>query len=259
LWEGTFQGYGQMGIKRVEGVSGPGACDWCIDNIDGKIYTLGEARSVATDSHPSCSCAWVAAVGELPVPEGPIDFLENITKEEREIVRGWSQSQYTLIRKYLRAGEIERENLLNRFPWLKKKSETMEKLFLKYKDGATEKILYRGIGQLSDEAYKMFKNYKVGNVAEIDKVLSSWTTDVKVMERFSGASGNNIRFYLSGGRKTTLELDVSKISMSAAEKEVIVNSNKFKIIAIQEDVIESLVPGGKPKKILDVYLKEVGK
>ena len=60
LWEGTFQGYGQMGIKRVEGVSGPGACDWCIDNIDGKIYTIKEARGVAEASHPSCACAWVA-------------------------------------------------------------------------------------------------------------------------------------------------------------------------------------------------------
>jgi len=50
-----------MGIKSVEGVSGPGACDWCIDNIDGKVYTIREARGVAAEAHPSCQCAWVAA------------------------------------------------------------------------------------------------------------------------------------------------------------------------------------------------------
>lgn len=59
LWEGVFQGYGQMGIKKVEGVSDPEACDWCKDNIDGKVYSLEEAR--ALDSHPGCECAWVMA------------------------------------------------------------------------------------------------------------------------------------------------------------------------------------------------------
>lgn len=59
LWEGVFQGYGQMGIGRVEGVSDPEACDWCKDNIDGKIYSIEEARVL--DTHPGCECAWVAA------------------------------------------------------------------------------------------------------------------------------------------------------------------------------------------------------
>lgn len=59
LWEGVFQGYGQMGIARVEGVSDPEACEWCKDNIDGKVYSIEEAR--ALDAHPGCECAWVAA------------------------------------------------------------------------------------------------------------------------------------------------------------------------------------------------------
>ena len=71
LWEGTFQGYGQMGIKRVKGISGPGACDWCVDNIDGKVYTIREARGIAAESHPSCACAWVAAAGEIPTRVAP--------------------------------------------------------------------------------------------------------------------------------------------------------------------------------------------
>ena len=87
LWEGTFQGYGQMGIKRVEGVSGPGACDWCIDNIDGKVYTLGEARSVAADSHPSCACAWVMS-GKIEPPSSYAQNLSNhAIKYEPRITR----------------------------------------------------------------------------------------------------------------------------------------------------------------------------
>jgi len=59
LWEGVFEGYTQMGIERVEGASDPEACDWCKDNIDGKVYPIAEAQ--ALDSHPGCECAWVMA------------------------------------------------------------------------------------------------------------------------------------------------------------------------------------------------------
>jgi len=60
LSEGTLQGYGQMGIKRVEGVSDPDACQDCKDEINGKVYTLAEA-SGKIPVHPDCECGWVAA------------------------------------------------------------------------------------------------------------------------------------------------------------------------------------------------------
>ena len=59
LWEGVFQGFEQMGIDRVEGVSGSDACDWCLDNINGQVMTIEEAR--ALDTHPDCGCCWVTA------------------------------------------------------------------------------------------------------------------------------------------------------------------------------------------------------
>jgi len=59
LWEGVFEGYEQMGITHVEGVSDPDACDWCLDNINGQVMTVEEAR--ALDTHPGCECAFVMA------------------------------------------------------------------------------------------------------------------------------------------------------------------------------------------------------
>lgn len=91
LWEGVFEGYGQMGIKNVEGVSGPGACDWCIDNIDGKVYTIAEAR--ALDAHPACECSWVmgprrpetADVYAKEISDQAIRFEPHITESMKEI------------------------------------------------------------------------------------------------------------------------------------------------------------------------------
>ncbi|NVM21420.1 MAG: hypothetical protein HWN68_06535 [Desulfobacterales bacterium] len=61
LWEGSFQGYDQMGIKKLEGVSSPDSCEWCLENIHGQVYPVDGARAVAADSHPGCECTWVAA------------------------------------------------------------------------------------------------------------------------------------------------------------------------------------------------------
>jgi len=208
--------------------------------------------------HALCRCSIAASFEDMTRVQR-VNFHKNVTEAERKTIQGWTKSKYTLIRKYLRAGEIERENLLNRFPWLKIESETMEKLFLKYKDGATGKMLYRGIGNLPDNVYTTFQNYKTGDIAEIDKIISSWTTSEKVVNRFASATGNNIKFHLSAGRTTTLELDISKISTAALdEKEVIVNSTKFRITKITESVIPE-TPTSQAKKILNVYLEEVGK
>jgi len=61
LNEGIFQGYEQMGIKKMEGVSGASACDWCMENINGRVVSVDEARSIDGEAHPGCECAWVAA------------------------------------------------------------------------------------------------------------------------------------------------------------------------------------------------------
>lgn len=61
LNEGAFQGYGQMGIKKLEGVSSSDSCEWCLENINGQVVTIDEARSIDGETHPACECAWVAA------------------------------------------------------------------------------------------------------------------------------------------------------------------------------------------------------
>jgi len=60
LSEGTLQGFEQIGIKRVQGVADEEACEYCLENIDGKIFTLDEAHGVIP-AHPNCECVFVAA------------------------------------------------------------------------------------------------------------------------------------------------------------------------------------------------------
>lgn len=59
--EGIYQGYDQMGVKKLEGVSDPEACDWCQENINGQVYIIEEARAIKAEAHPQCECGWVAA------------------------------------------------------------------------------------------------------------------------------------------------------------------------------------------------------
>lgn len=59
LNEGVVQGYGQMGIKRLEWVADPDCCDLC-DEMNGKIFTVGEASGLMP-LHVNCECSWVAA------------------------------------------------------------------------------------------------------------------------------------------------------------------------------------------------------
>lgn len=59
LTEGQRQGYGQMGIKKLERVEDPDCCDICAD-AQGKIYTIDEAQGVLPE-HPNCEGTWVAA------------------------------------------------------------------------------------------------------------------------------------------------------------------------------------------------------
>jgi len=77
------------------------------------------------------------------------------------------------------------------------------------------------------------------------------------MKMYSESEGNNIRFYLKKGRTHTQELDISSFSMQAQEGEVIVNSHRFKITRIEEETLKPWTEGGKPRKVLNVYLEEV--
>jgi len=62
LNEGTFQGYEQMGITKLEGVSSPAdSCEWCMAMINGRVVSINHARSIDGEAHPGCECAWVAA------------------------------------------------------------------------------------------------------------------------------------------------------------------------------------------------------
>jgi len=53
LSEGTLQGFEQIGIKRVRGVADEEACEYCLENIDGKVYTIDEASGLIP-AHPQC-------------------------------------------------------------------------------------------------------------------------------------------------------------------------------------------------------------
>jgi len=245
-----------MGVKNLMRVEGPDACEICLD-FDGRIYTIAEANG-ALPEHPNCEGTWVAAPGERVV--GPKNFYNNVTDAEIEIIQAWSDDTYLMVRKYLRAGEIERENLVARYgAKLKTDAESMEKLFLKYKDGVSDKVLYRGLGELPDDVYNAFKQYETGNIAELDTAISSWTTDAETMDKFSGGK-NQIKFYLDKGRKSTLELDISDFARITEEQEVILNSHKFKITTIEEEIIPSPIPGSTapPTRILNVFLEEPG-
>jgi len=59
LTEGQVQGYGQMGVTKLERVEDPDCCDICAE-YNGKIYTIAEAEGVLPE-HPNCEGSWVAA------------------------------------------------------------------------------------------------------------------------------------------------------------------------------------------------------
>lgn len=60
LTEGQRQGYGQMGVKKLERVEDPAAeDDDCVEN-NGRVYTLAEAEGVLP-AHPNCEGTWVIA------------------------------------------------------------------------------------------------------------------------------------------------------------------------------------------------------
>lgn len=59
LTEGQVQGYGQMGVTKLERVEDPEACDICAE-YNGKVYSVKEAEGVLPE-HPNCEGTWVIA------------------------------------------------------------------------------------------------------------------------------------------------------------------------------------------------------
>ena len=60
LTEGQRQGYGQMGVTKLERVEDPATEDDDCADGNGKVYTLAEAQGVLP-AHPNCEGTWVAA------------------------------------------------------------------------------------------------------------------------------------------------------------------------------------------------------
>lgn len=61
LTEGQRQGYGQMGVTKLERVEDPATEDDDCADGNGKVYTLAEAEGVLP-AHPNCEGTWVVAV-----------------------------------------------------------------------------------------------------------------------------------------------------------------------------------------------------
>lgn len=262
LNEGILEGYGQMGIERVDRIEDPGTDAYCVGVMAGGPYTLDESRGFTF--HPNEEGTWVAAPGETAeIVEAPQkNFHKNVTETESKALKQWSQLDYRNIRKYLRFNEQERLGLLKRlgkkeYARIEKNAKLVDSLFTKYKDGAALKTLYRGLVDIDEDVYKALKNSEVGKTLKIDTTVSSWTQDKKTMEFFSETSGgNSVEFYLKGGRKTTLELDIHKLAKDPKELETILKTNEFKVTKIKE--AKKLAEDGDPIKVLRVFLEEIG-
>lgn len=60
LNEGIIEGYGQMGIERVDRIEDPGTDAYCVGVMEGGPYTLEESRDF--DFHPNEEGTWVPVV-----------------------------------------------------------------------------------------------------------------------------------------------------------------------------------------------------
>lgn len=55
--EANMTTYEMAGVKMVEWVTEPGACDTCQDIADNGPYVLADAPSIPGDTHPNCRCS----------------------------------------------------------------------------------------------------------------------------------------------------------------------------------------------------------
>lgn len=56
--------YETLGVKYVDILNEPGACDWCVAIASDNPYPLEEAPNLPSDSHPSCRCRKVITESE---------------------------------------------------------------------------------------------------------------------------------------------------------------------------------------------------
>jgi len=204
-----------------------------------KIYTDAEIREMAKKQ----------AESKLP-------FHENLTQSEKDALDRYSGTAYKDMRLYMKGGAPERRALRKEWgsEWydkIKEDSETILKLFRKYHDGQANLMIHRSLGDLDESFYIRVKAYKAGDTISIDKSMTSWTADPKIVDDFTSGT-HRVKFSLRGGRKTTKELDVWKYSSQPQEKEILVSTTNFKVVEVKE-VIDKKVG----TKTLNIILEEI--
>ena len=204
-----------------------------------KIYTDAEIRAMAKHQ----------AESKLP-------FHENLTQAEKDALDRYSGTAYKDMRSYMKGGAPERRALRKEWgsEWydkIKEDSETILKLFRKYHDGQANLMIHRSLGDLDESFYTRIKAYKAGDTISIDKSMTSWTADPKIVDDFTSGT-HRVKFSLRGGRKTTKELDVWKYSSQPQEKEVLVSTTNFKVVEVKEVLDKKM-----GTKTLNVILEEI--
>lgn len=205
---------------------------------------------------------------------GKLNFQKNITFDEVEALRTWSE--ISEIKQYFSLSVIERriyETRLGVYKGLDLKmrqqyaeaGKTLEQLFTKYKNGVSMETLYRGLSDVAKAPYDAMKSWKPGQTVSVGRGVSSWTTNYQTAVDFSLSvpGGRSVQFILKKGRTTTGELPIYAYSEWQDEMEVILNTNRFRVTK----VVEHNVPrgwsdvAGKTKvttyKQLEVHLEEV--
>lgn len=236
---------------------------------EGKTYTFkNDYRDIGEPPrHVSCRCAIAASFEEVSITKpGKLNFHKKLTRDEKKLIKRWSDTEYLNIRSWLGMTPEEKKRLLHfyRFEqhkqtWIKqqmKEAKIFGELFKKYADGKASQALYRSITDLKDSLYDAIKKYKKGDIFKVDRTVQSWTYDKNILWKHTHEGKNSVHFYLKAGRKHTQELDIERYSKFAFEKEVVVNNTEFKIIKIEESI--KPIPNTKYKtKILKVYLEEI--
>lgn len=208
-------------VGRVQVVNG----EMVLVRPSGEIVRLDDSSDLAfllkrTVVEPSFS---VSGTGEK------LYFHDHVSSAELDIIRGWSNTNYSSIRAYL-SGRMPIETI-ERFKKqgfdVVAESERFKALFNKYKNGIRDQSIYRGLGNLSKENMKKFSKLKPGDTFDIDTAPSSWTSSRDQALYFT--SNDNVLIEFLPGRVKSQELDIWKYSEFPSEKEVILAQMKVRV------------------------------